>query len=137
MLVIQKELADELDLLDLIIRRYGQPLERLGLDAIDLGLDLRNFLQRFRCEGGTDLVGTRCIGALRSNKGDRCEHDHSREGVHPVRRRHLSPPGARGGSTPVRLARRGRSLAVRITPYHIACRNAALCITTKWIVEWR
>jgi hypothetical protein len=35
MLVIQQELADELDLLDLIIRRCGQPLERLGLDAID------------------------------------------------------------------------------------------------------
>jgi len=45
MLVIQQELADELDLLDLIIRRCGQPLERLGLDAIDLGLDLCNFLQ--------------------------------------------------------------------------------------------
>jgi hypothetical protein len=88
MFVIQQYLAEELDLLDLITRRCGQPLERLCLDAVDLGLNLRNFLQRFRSQGSIDLVGRRGIGALPSSEGEQCEHHHSREGVHPARYRH-------------------------------------------------
>ena len=57
LLVIQHQLAEQLDLLDLIIRRRGQPLDRLRLDAIDLGLDLRDFLQRLRREQCGTFVG--------------------------------------------------------------------------------
>jgi hypothetical protein len=37
-------------LLDLIVRRRREPLDRLRLDAVDLGLDLRNVLKRLRRE---------------------------------------------------------------------------------------
>jgi hypothetical protein len=50
MLVVQHQLAEQLDFLDLIVRRHCQPLDRLRLDAINLGLDLRNLLQRPRRE---------------------------------------------------------------------------------------
>ena len=43
LLVVQHQLTEQLDLLDLIVRRGGQPLDRLRLDAVNLGLDLRNF----------------------------------------------------------------------------------------------
>src|SRR6516162_6981805 len=54
MLVIQHQLAEQLDLLDLIVRRSSQTLERLRLDAVYLGFDLRNLRQcrsRQRCAG--------------------------------------------------------------------------------------
>jgi hypothetical protein len=46
LLVVQHQLAEQLDLLDLIIRRLGKPLDRPRLDAVYLGLELRNLLQR-------------------------------------------------------------------------------------------
>jgi hemerythrin-like domain-containing protein len=45
LLVIHDELAEQLDLLDLIVGRRGQPLHRLSLDLVDLGLDLRDLPQ--------------------------------------------------------------------------------------------
>jgi hypothetical protein len=45
LLIVKHQLAEQLDLLDLIVRRRRQALDRLRLNAIDLGLDLRNFLQ--------------------------------------------------------------------------------------------
>ena len=50
LLVVQHQLAEQLDLLNLIIRRRCKPLGSLRFNAIDLGLDLRNFLQRLRRE---------------------------------------------------------------------------------------
>jgi hypothetical protein len=69
MLVVQQQLAEQLDLLDLVIRRRGEPLERLCFDAVDLGLDLRNFFQRLRRERCADLLRTCCIGAQRRDDG--------------------------------------------------------------------
>ena len=79
MLVIQHQLAEQLDLLDLVIWWRSQPLERLRLDTVDRGLDLRNFRQglgRKRCAG---LLRTQCIGAERDNDRDRPGH----QGVQP------------------------------------------------------
>jgi hypothetical protein len=50
-------------LLDLIVRRRGQSLDRLRLDAVNLGLDLRNFLQRLRREYCVALPRARRICA--------------------------------------------------------------------------
>ena len=50
LLVVQHQLAEQLDLLDLIIRRCSKPLGGLRFNAVDLGLDLRNLLQRLRRE---------------------------------------------------------------------------------------
>jgi hypothetical protein len=69
MLVIEHHFAKQLDLLHLIIRRCGQPLESFCLDAIDLGLDLGNFLQgsgrkRYAC-----LLRPHCSAAQRGKHG--------------------------------------------------------------------
>jgi hypothetical protein len=45
LIVIEHCFAKQLDLLHLVAAWCGQPLEGLRLDAIDLGLDLCNFLQ--------------------------------------------------------------------------------------------
>jgi len=37
------QLAEQLELLDLVVRRRGQPLDRLRLDAVDFGLELSDF----------------------------------------------------------------------------------------------
>src|SRR5207302_2504107 len=58
LLVMQHHLAEQLDLLDLVVRRRRQPFERLRLDAVNLGLDLRDLLQRLGRE--------RCTGFLRA-----------------------------------------------------------------------
>jgi hypothetical protein len=50
-LVIQHQLAEQLDLLDLVDRRRRKPLDCLCFDAVNLGLDLRNLLERL----GRDL----------------------------------------------------------------------------------
>jgi hypothetical protein len=50
LLVVQHQLTEQLDLLDLIVRRHGQPLYRLRLNPVNVGLDLRNFLQCQRRE---------------------------------------------------------------------------------------
>jgi len=42
--VVQHQLAEQLDLLNLIIRRRCKPLDGLRFNAVDLGLDLRNLL---------------------------------------------------------------------------------------------
>jgi hypothetical protein len=60
LLVIEDQLAEQLDLLDLVVRRHGQALERLRLDAVDLGLDLGNLLQRLGRE--------HCVGLLRARR---------------------------------------------------------------------
>src|SRR5882757_11443136 len=49
-LVVQHQLTQQLDLLDLIVRRRRKPFDRLRLSAVNLGLDLRNFLQHLRRE---------------------------------------------------------------------------------------
>jgi hypothetical protein len=49
MLVVQHQFAEQLDLLDLVIWWRSQPLERLCLDTVDLGLELRNFRQCLGC----------------------------------------------------------------------------------------
>ena len=41
-------LTEQLDLLDLIVRGHCKPLDRLRLDAVNLRLDLCDFLQRLR-----------------------------------------------------------------------------------------
>ncbi len=57
--VIHDELAEQLDLLDLIVGWRGQPLHRLPLDLVDLGLEVRNLPQRLKREG--------CAGLLRAH----------------------------------------------------------------------
>ena len=84
MLVIEHRFAKQLDLLHLVIRRCGQPLESFCLDAIDIGLDLCNFLQgsgrkRYAC-----LLRPHCSAAQRG------KHGYGRSGnpgVHPARPR--------------------------------------------------
>ncbi len=72
LLVVQHQLTEQLDLLDLIVWRRGQSLDRLHLDAVDLGLDLRNFLQRLRREYCAALLRARRICAQRgSDQGRR------------------------------------------------------------------
>jgi len=58
LLVVQHELTEQLDLLNLVVRRRGQPFDRLRLDPVNLGLDLRDFLQSLRRE--------HCAGLLRA-----------------------------------------------------------------------
>src|SRR5258707_1915271 len=90
MLVIEHQLAEQLDLLDLIIRRCRQPLERLCLDPIDFGFHLCNFRKcrrRQRCAG---FLRAHDIDAQRGNDDDRSEHQTSHEGGHPARPRQLT-----------------------------------------------
>jgi len=49
-LVIQHKLAEQFDLLDLIVWRRRKALDCLRFDAVNLGLDLRNFLQHLKRE---------------------------------------------------------------------------------------
>src|SRR5262249_8483325 len=88
MLVVEHQLAEQLDLLNLIGWRCHQPLERLCLDAVDLGLDLRNFRKccgRERCAG---FLRAHHIGAERGHDGDRFEHQSNYQRVHPARLHH-------------------------------------------------
>jgi hypothetical protein len=48
--VVQHGFAEQLDLLDLIVRQGGEPIDRLRLDAIDLGFDLRDLCEYLRCQ---------------------------------------------------------------------------------------
>src|SRR6202035_5173456 len=83
LLVIQHHLAEQLDLLDLIIRPHGQPLACLCLDAVDLGFDLRDFLQHFgrqRCSG---LFRGKRIAAQRGNNDDSFKYDLRYQGATP------------------------------------------------------
>ena len=59
--VVQHGFAEKLDLLELIVRRGGEPIDRLRLDPIDLGLDLRDLFKYLRCKG--------CAGWLDVNRG--------------------------------------------------------------------
>src|SRR5258708_1310009 len=56
LLVIHEQLAEQLDLLDLIVRWRCKPFDRLRLDAVDLGFDLRNFPQCLRREDHAALL---------------------------------------------------------------------------------
>jgi hypothetical protein len=70
MLVIEHQLAEQLDLLDLIIRRCCQPLEGPCLDAVDLGFEPRNLRKcrrRQRCAG---FLRAHDIDARRGNDDD-------------------------------------------------------------------
>jgi hypothetical protein len=73
LLIVQHQLTEQLDLLDLIVRRRGQSLDRLRLDAVDLGLDLRNFLQRLRREHCAALVRARRVCTQRGGEYGRCD----------------------------------------------------------------
>ena len=86
-LVIQHQLAEQLDLLDLVIWRGGKPLERLCLDALDLGLNLRNFFQCLRCER-CNLFGTDRAGAQDGGNGNRRQHHPSHRSIDPAPARH-------------------------------------------------
>ena len=59
--VVQHGFAEQFDLLDLIIRWGGEPIDRLRLDAIDLGFNLRDLFEYLRCK--------RCAGRLDVNRG--------------------------------------------------------------------
>jgi hypothetical protein len=83
LLVIQHHLAEQLDLLDLIIRRHGQPLACLSLDAVDLGLDLRDFLQHFRRQRCSGLFRSERIAAHRGNDDDSSKYDLRYQGATP------------------------------------------------------
>src|SRR5580704_4149679 len=83
LLVIQHYLAEQLDLLDLIIRRCGQPLACLCLDAIDLGLDLRDFLQHFRRQRCSRLFRSKRVATQRGNDDDSSKYDLRYQGATP------------------------------------------------------
>jgi len=60
-------------LLDLIIRRRRKPLDCLRFDAVNLGLDLRNFPEHLRRELWGGLL---CVWRIRAQRGDenrRCD----------------------------------------------------------------
>src|SRR6266478_6198674 len=69
-LVIQHQLTEQLDLLDLIVRRRSKPFDRPRLDAVDVRLELRNLLQRAGRE--------RCAALLRAPRI--CAHDDGDDG---------------------------------------------------------
>jgi hypothetical protein len=71
--VIQHGLAKQLDLLDLVGWRHSQSAERLRLNAINLGFDLRDFLQYFGREQSAGRFVGACIDSRRSNDGERSE----------------------------------------------------------------
>jgi len=64
LLVVEDQLAEQLDLLDLVVGRRRQPFERLRLDAVDLGLDLRDLLQRLGRERCTRFLRARALAVL-------------------------------------------------------------------------
>src|ERR1700682_1963403 len=71
LLVVQHQLAESLDLLDLIVWGLGQTFDRARLDAVDLGLDLRDLLQHAGRE--------RRAAVLRAGRiRDHGERDHRR-----------------------------------------------------------
>src|SRR5258707_11366688 len=71
LLVVQHQLTEQLDLLDLIARGHGQSLDRLRLDAVDLDLDLHNFLERLRREYCSALLRAQRICDQRGSDQDR------------------------------------------------------------------
>jgi hypothetical protein len=50
LLVVEHQLSEQLDLLHLVVGRRGEPRQRLCLDAVDLGLHLRDLRQCLRGE---------------------------------------------------------------------------------------
>ena len=54
-------------------RRHCKPLDRLGLNTVDLGLDLRNFLQRLRREHCAALLSARRIFVQRGGDYGHCD----------------------------------------------------------------
>ncbi len=88
LLVVHQEFAEQFGLLDLIVRRRGEPDQGLRLDTVDLGLDLGDLLQR---------LGRERSAVLPSARGFRAEHDGSdhdrrrRERPWRVRRLHVGP----------------------------------------------
>jgi hypothetical protein len=72
LLIVEHQLADQLQLLDLIVRRRRQARQRLRLDAIDFGFDLVDLLQSRRRERGR-LVRARRVGSRRGGAKEECE----------------------------------------------------------------
>ena len=73
LLVVQHQLAEQLDLLNLIIRRRCKPLGGLRFNAVDLGLDLRNLPQRLRRERWAGLLRIRRTRAQHGDEDGRCD----------------------------------------------------------------
>jgi hypothetical protein len=89
LLVIQQQLADKLDLLNLIVRRRRQPLDRLRLDTVDLGLDVGDLLEDRGRERVRGRLRRRRVGARQGQDGDRPEHRTRHHHDRPTRPRHL------------------------------------------------
>jgi hypothetical protein len=83
LLVIKHQLSEQLDLLDLVIGWCGQPLACLPLDAVDLGLDLRDFLQHLRRQRCGRLLRSQHVAAQRDNDNGSSEHNLSDQGATP------------------------------------------------------
>src|SRR5579863_5841465 len=50
LLVVKHCFAKQLDLLNLIVRRLGEPSHGFRLESVDFGLDLRNLYTDLRCQ---------------------------------------------------------------------------------------
>jgi len=70
MLVIKEQLAEQLDLLDLVVRWSGQSLERFTLDTVNLIFELRNLLERLRGQCRTGILCS-CLSNT-EDRGERC-----------------------------------------------------------------
>ena len=68
-------------MLDLIIRRRGKPLAGLSLDAVDLGLELCDFLKHLRRQRCSSLLGSQPIATQHGNDDDSSEHGLSDQGA--------------------------------------------------------
>src|SRR5215831_8712363 len=73
LLVIQHRLTDQFDLLDLIVRRRREPLERLRFNEVDLGLYTGDILRYFGSERRSDFLSTDRAGAEAHDDGGETE----------------------------------------------------------------
>ena len=92
-LVVQHQLAEQFDLLDLIFRRRGQPLDRLRLAALDLDFDLSDFAL---CRG--ERVPHRCVPLPVHPRSARQNGNRSQDRAS----RHRGCRGSRHDSRPMR-----------------------------------
>jgi hypothetical protein len=118
LLVVQHRFAEQLDLLDLIFRRPGKPLDRPCLDAVDLGLELGNLLLRLRRERCGALHRARRVCAHGGDDYDRCKRQNR---ARPAARAWISE--RHGG--PLCWNRRFGSRLVRCVPVSTTAANAA------------
>ena len=68
-LVVEHQLAEQLDLLNLVIRRRREPLQCLRLDTVDFGFHLSDFRESGSRQRRVALIRLGHIGSHSDNNG--------------------------------------------------------------------